>query len=122
MPQRAKRPCVVPLCPELVDRGYCVHHASRQTADRRRCDTERGTSSERGYDARWRRERAAFIVRQFAAGHLLCPTCGRPFYNASDVEVDHKIPHRGNAQLFWDQSNWQMLHKPCHSAKTARGE
>jgi 5-methylcytosine-specific restriction protein A len=36
------------------------------------------------------------------------------------TEVDHKVPHRGDQDLFWDTSNWQSLCKPCHSAKTAR--
>jgi len=35
--------------------------------------------------------------------------------------VDHIIPHRGVAALFWDQSNWQSLCKRCHDRKTAKG-
>ncbi|WP_260427988.1 hypothetical protein [Burkholderia stagnalis] len=34
--------------------------------------------------------------------------------------VDHRIPHRGDPALFWDQSNWCAMSKPCHDAKTAR--
>jgi hypothetical protein len=30
--------------------------------------------------------------------------------------VDHKIPHRGNEVLFWDQGNWQTLCKLCHDS------
>jgi len=33
--------------------------------------------------------------------------------------VDHVIPHRGNQDIFWDQSNWQAMSKPCHDSKTA---
>jgi 5-methylcytosine-specific restriction protein A len=33
-------------------------------------------------------------------------------------EVDHIIPHKGNQDLFWRESNWQPLCKTCHSAKT----
>jgi 5-methylcytosine-specific restriction protein A len=32
--------------------------------------------------------------------------------------VDHIVPHRGREQLFWDESNWQALCKPCHDKKT----
>ena len=32
--------------------------------------------------------------------------------------VDHIIPHRGDAKLFWDESNWQSLCKSCHDHKT----
>lgn len=27
-------------------------------------------------------------------------------------------PHRGDQKLFWDESNWQALCKPCHDRKT----
>ncbi|WP_456243258.1 HNH endonuclease [Thermacetogenium phaeum] len=30
------------------------------------------------------------------------------------------MPHKGDRQLFWDESNWQALCKPCHDSKTAR--
>ena len=32
--------------------------------------------------------------------------------------VDHIIPHRGDAKLFWDEGNWQSLCKNCHDHKT----
>jgi len=35
------------------------------------------------------------------------------------VVVDHKIPHRGDMNLFWDRSNWQSMAKTCHDKKTA---
>jgi predicted kinase len=34
--------------------------------------------------------------------------------------LDHVVPHRGNAELFWAQSNWQALCVGCHGIKTAR--
>jgi 5-methylcytosine-specific restriction protein A len=34
--------------------------------------------------------------------------------------VDHVVPHRGDAVLFWNKRNWAALCKPCHDAKTAR--
>jgi len=32
--------------------------------------------------------------------------------------VDHIRPHRGDAALFWDPSNWQPLCKEHHDRKT----
>jgi 5-methylcytosine-specific restriction protein A len=32
----------------------------------------------------------------------------------------HRVPHRGDARLFWDQNNWQPMCTPHHNAKTAR--
>jgi 5-methylcytosine-specific restriction protein A len=37
------------------------------------------------------------------------------------VIVDHIQPHRGDPGLFWAQSNWQSLCKPCHDRKTRGG-
>jgi len=34
--------------------------------------------------------------------------------------VDHKVPHRGDQVLMWDQNNWQSMAKECHDKKTAR--
>jgi len=36
--------------------------------------------------------------------------------------VDHIIAHKGNANLFWDESNWQALCKRCHNSKTAAAD
>jgi len=38
--------------------------------------------------------------------------------NAATV-VDHIVPHKGDAVLFWKQSNWQALCRDCHNRKTA---
>ncbi|MEZ2406927.1 HNH endonuclease signature motif containing protein [Bosea sp. RCC_152_1] len=37
--------------------------------------------------------------------------CGKP----ANV-VDHIIPHKGNALLRDDRSNWQPLCAPCHNS------
>lgn len=68
------------------------------------------------YGSRWRRARAAFLRRfplcqgdQCRANGELTPA----------TVVDHKVAHRGDLSLFWDQSNWQSLCKSCHDRKTA---
>jgi 5-methylcytosine-specific restriction protein A len=35
--------------------------------------------------------------------------------------IDHIVAHRGDPQLFWDETNWQPLCKACHDHKTGRG-
>lgn len=53
------------------------------------------------------------------AEHPLCEPClARGIVEAAEV-VDHKVPHRGNYDLFWDQTNWQSMSKRCHDRKTA---
>ncbi|KAE8761247.1 hypothetical protein FSO04_04415 [Paraburkholderia madseniana] len=34
--------------------------------------------------------------------------------------VDHRIAHRGDMALFWNQSNWVAMAKTCHDSNTAR--
>nr|WP_243256973.1 HNH endonuclease signature motif containing protein [Rhizobium skierniewicense] len=48
--------------------------------------------------------------------------CGRIDGNTSRLVADHKIPHRGDEALFWDESNLQCLCKPCHDGLKQRQE
>jgi len=113
MPKRMPTPCRHPGCPALVEGGgYCEKH-KRQL--RKRYDEQRGTAAQRGYDARWRRARAMFLRR-----NPLCVECQKEGKLTPATIVDHIIPHKGNHDLFWDESNWQALCKRCHDRKTAK--
>lgn len=61
----------------------------------------------------------------FLAEHPLCqcPMCdeGRLRVSAATV-VDHHIPHRGDYEKFWDQSNWRAMAKECHDSYKQRLE
>jgi 5-methylcytosine-specific restriction protein A len=81
----------------------------------RALDRERPTASARGYGARWRRARRAFLAQ-----HPLCAACEAQGRVVPATVVDHRVPHRGDPVLFREESNWQGLCKPCHDAKTAR--
>jgi 5-methylcytosine-specific restriction endonuclease McrA len=73
-------------------------------------------------NTRWRRLRATHLSR-----NPLCVTClsdgiatdcsgkgvGR---GKAKGYVDHKIPHRGNADLFWDPENLQTLCPTHHNS------
>lgn len=73
----------------------------------------RPSSAQRGYDTRWRSARELFL-----ADEPLCRNCMlQNIIKGADV-VDHIIPHRGDHDLFWDQTNWQPLCYSCHSIKT----
>ena len=74
----------------------------------------RETAAQRGYDSRWQKARAGYL-----RAHPLCIHCEREGRTVAANEVDHIVPHKGDMVLFWDNSNWQSLCKPCHSAKTA---
>jgi len=93
----------------LVDAGtyYCRKHLHLHP------EIKRPSASSRGYNAKWKRLSKAFLRK-----NPLCVRClseGR--YVQADV-VDHIIPHRGDHELMWDQSNWQPLCKPHHDKKT----
>lgn len=108
MAKRAKSICRYPGCGVLLALpGYCAKHV-------RQVDVQRGSSTERGYDHRWRKAREGYLrshplcVKHEARGQLVPATV-----------VDHIVPHRGDRRLFWDYDNWQALCKQCHDVKTA---
>lgn len=114
MPQRLKRPCTYPGCPELVQSGgRCDKHKKQEA---QRYDRERGTAASRGYTARWQRYR-----RQYLAKNPLCAECERQGRLRAATDVDHiKAVTGPNDPLFWDPENHQGLCHECHSRKTAK--
>lgn len=73
-------------------------------------DERRGTAASRGYGSRWRKARATYLAR-----HPLCVKCERRGRVTEATVVDHRIPHKGDPALFWDEGNWQALCGSCHS-------
>ena len=71
----------------------------------------------RGYNYRWQQERERFL-----RSRPLCCYCERKGRVEPAVVVDHIIPHRGDASLFWNKSNWQPLCKRCHDSTKAKEE
>lgn len=110
MARRVARPCNVPGCPSIAipGGGRCQVH---EREHRRVVDLKRPSSSARGYGARWRRIRAAYL-----RVHPICAVegCGQPATN-----VDHIIP-RPDGSDRWD--NLQGLCSRHHSIKTARDD
>lgn len=85
----------------------------RYSRIRQPIDRNRPPSNQRGYDHKWR-----FLRNTFLRRYPLCCKCAKP---TPATEVDHIIPHAGQADpLFWKWSNLQPMCKPCHSSKTAR--
>jgi 5-methylcytosine-specific restriction protein A len=59
--------------------------------------------------ARWKRLREAQLARR--------PFCERHRLRGQAVEatvVHHRVPHKNNAQLFFDPTNLESVCKPCH--------
>ena len=71
----------------------------------------RPSPDKRGYGAQW--ERAAAHYR---AHHPWCLGCEAIGLQRRSQIVDHIIPHCGDTNLFWSQSNWQPCCKWHHDA------
>lgn len=117
MPISAAKPCRHSGCGVLVRDGgsYCQAH---KKVVRKQVEDRRESSTKRGYGYKWQQAR-----EQFLREHPLCECpecqCGKLRVTPATV-VDHIIPHKGDAKLFWDRKNWQAMAKQCHDRKTAR--
>lgn len=70
--------------------------------------------------ARWQRLRMSVLLRdQFTCQW---PGCARMEVDTSQLVADHREPHRGDEELFWDEGNLQCLCKPCHDSAKQREE
>src|SRR4030042_1596591 len=114
MPYKPKRPCNQNGCPNLTDdsTGYCQEHRGTYLKAQ---DSLRDNANARGYTYRWHKK-----SRRYLGEHPLCMECLKENRTTAATVVDHKIPHRGNQELFWDESNWQSLCIYHHNQKTAR--
>lgn len=75
------------------------------------------TAADRGYGYRWQKARERYLRL-----HPLCRMCEEAGHVTVATVVDHKVPHRGDQALFWDESNWQPLCKPHHDGEKQRQE
>lgn len=75
------------------------------------------TSSQRGYGYRWQKARERYL-----RDNPLCVYCARVGRTAAANVVDHSEPHRGNQDIFWDQSRWVSLCTHCHSSVKQKEE
>ena len=100
--------CRVSHCPNLIKSGerYCSEHKRGE---------DRLSSTQRGYDRRWRKARDLYIE-----AHPLCESCLKEGRIVPATEVDHVIPVEGGQsdQSFFKAEGYQSLCHSCHSRKT----
>lgn len=87
---RFPHPCNYPGCRILTKYRFCDEHTQA-------ADENRASASRRGYDARWRKYRKAFLVN-----NLLCAECMRKNKMNIATVVDHIKSHKESYKLFWD--------------------
>lgn len=96
-----------------MPRGYCDAHARPRTPR----NQVRKNPYRYMYNRRWEKARRIFL-----RDNPTCIHCAEFNRITPATEVDHKVPHKGDAAIFWNQDNWQALCTPCHSKKTARDD
>lgn len=109
MAMRAPRICG---CGKKVPSGSLCPCA---VARKKNKEAKRPSSSQRGYDSKWVRARAAYLAKP-ENKYCACG-CGR----LADM-IDHKIAPKGNMKLFWQVSNWQPYATICNKRKAIRYE
>ena len=53
---------------------------------------------------------------------FMCQMCGKLEGDTSKLVADHKRPHRGDLNLFWDRNNLWCLCEACHSSEKQKEE
>ncbi len=101
--------CAEHGCRELVEHGRCDAHKRVRTQAN---DQRRGSARERGYTPRW--DAAAKAYLRF---NPLCVYCAERGIDTPSECVDHRTPHRGDMDLFWDADNWAAACIACNSSK-----
>ncbi|HAM42015.1 MAG TPA: hypothetical protein DCP69_11990 [Candidatus Omnitrophica bacterium] len=127
------RNCITPGCSELTASGRCPNCAQQR-------EDYRGTSTSRGYGARWRHFRPIF-VRMLIAAEIL-PVCGARLSgvpsphsqcasngrlvarsaDGSDLHFDHDPPlrdqERADVSAVCDPDRITILCAACHNRKS----
>ena len=113
-PRRASAVCPTAGCPQLTTGGQCPKC-------RAEAEAKRGTASQRGYNSKWARTRAAYL-----RDHPMCeceecellPYAQRPLA----TDVDHIDGLGPNGPPGHDPTNLRALSKSHHSRRTARDQ
>ncbi len=112
MPSRPPAACKRPGCAGLVQAGVCSVCGPLRRASAAEHDERRGSSRQRGYDARWERLRAMHL-----ASEPLCRMCKQAGRTTPAVLVDHITPINDGGAIL-DDRNLQSLCRSCHDDKT----
>lgn len=104
--------CAEPGCPRLTDSTRCETHRKQR---RRASDAKRLSAGARGYDARWRKTRAAYL-----RAHPICQHEDGCIEPATDVDhIDGLGPKGPQGHDFENLRAYCHRH---HSQRTARDQ
>jgi 5-methylcytosine-specific restriction protein A len=106
MPFKSLKPCTHQGCHKLTTGGPCEEHRRKE---RQRYDDNRGTSTERGYDAQWQKVRRVKLNSD-----PLCEVHTERGYVVVAVLVHHIKPVSEYPELRLVKSNLMSLCNECH--------
>lgn len=110
MPNKPKRPCSYPGCPQLTNGRYCDEH--KKLADKQYNKYKRDPATRKRYGRSWKRIRDRYIKE-----HPLCEECSKQDKLTPAEEVHHILPlSRGGTHAI---NNLMSLCKSCHSKITS---
>jgi len=105
MPNKPKRPCSHPGCPELTNGQYCPTHTKAEAKRYEKYD--RDPNKNKRYGRAWKKIRAAFLRE-----NPLCSMCWQNEKLVAATTVHHKQKlTEGGAHDF---ANLQALCETCH--------
>lgn len=111
MASRSQKFCAHHGCSTLISAGtYCEAHLSDKAASL----YARGSSAERGYDAKWRTVREAYMRR-----HPLCERCEAKGVTEVATMVHHKVALRDGGERL-NPNNFKALCNDCHAIVEGR--
>jgi 5-methylcytosine-specific restriction protein A len=111
-PRKPRKPCRFQGCAELTEERYCDKH-------KKQVDSEYNRTS-RPFKHLYNASRWKKLRKQFLQEHPICVECEAKGVIKAATVVDHIEAHKGDEELFWNQSNWQPLCKCCHDKKTVK--
>jgi 5-methylcytosine-specific restriction endonuclease McrA len=104
---RNLRPRIGTLAPRFGSSSPTTER--ERSAQRNACNEHRTWAK----SYRWKQLREKVLLRD----RYTCQMCGCIHIGKGTAVVDHLRPHRGDAGLFWDETNLQVLCKsPCHDS------
>lgn len=111
---RPRIPTVKPLLTPMAGRFGTQDKGQGGKTETERSRHRDATHAHRAWyrTARWQKLRWAVLVRDM----FTCQMCGRVVSDTSQLVGDHRAPHCGDADLFWDESNVWCICKPCHDS------
>lgn len=99
---RQLKPRIASSRPRIASQGH--------EADRRKLRDQVNAMRRNYKTAAWKRLRWQVLLD----AQFTCARCGTINSDTSRLVADHKRPHRGDPDLFWDRENLQCLCKACH--------